>query len=127
MIRKRGKYLVLILTFIITISITNAITDTLPQDTNLQIVGFSKKISPAERHGIFINESEFYKNKKRTFEVGLPSNSFTPEPRKDLSSINHFKSLNRKWPYHAAVINILDIVRRITVRIKRDSEYLLCR
>lgn len=64
MIKKRGKYLTFVTIFFITLSITNAITDVTPQATNLQIIGFSEKILPAERHGVFINESEFYKNEK---------------------------------------------------------------
>ena len=73
MFNKKRRSLLFVLVFLIVIHTTNAIVN---QSTNsLQIIGFSEKISPSERHEIFINESEFYKNKKRTFEVGLPSHS----------------------------------------------------
>ena len=73
---------------------TNAITNFIPNTTSLQIVGLSDKISPQNIHYTYINASEFYKDKKRTYEVGLPSHSFVPQPRKSFDSINYFKSLN---------------------------------
>lgn len=67
------------------------------------------KIDESGRHLIYINESEFYKDKKRTYEVGLPSHSFVPEPRKGENSTNYFKSLDFSDDYIYVIMQFEDL------------------
>ena len=94
MFNKNRCLLIFIVAFLMILHTVSAVVNFIQGNTSLQIMGLSEKISLQDRHLIFINESEFYKDKKRTFEVGLPSNSFVPQPRKGLDTINYFKSLN---------------------------------
>ena len=86
--------LYILVVFLIIIPITKATVDIATNMNNLAISGFSEKIKPEERHLIYINESEFYKNRTRSFSACYGFECFTPRLRKGQDSINYFKSLN---------------------------------
>ncbi len=68
------KYLAIIIVIILTsINIVIATQNIISNPNSLQIIGFSEKIPAKNINFTYINESEFYKDKKRTFEVGLPA------------------------------------------------------
>jgi len=54
----------------------------------------AEKINESGRHLIYINESEFYKNRTRSWSACYGFECFTPAERRGQASIDYFKSLN---------------------------------
>ncbi|MBI3027370.1 hypothetical protein HYY70_04600 [Candidatus Woesearchaeota archaeon] len=54
----------------------------------------AEKINESGRHLTYINETEFYKNKTRSFSACYGFECFTPTERRGQASIDYFKSLN---------------------------------
>ena len=53
-----------------------------------------EKIDESQRHGVYINESEFYKDRVRSWSACYGFECFTPAERRGQASIDYFKSLN---------------------------------
>lgn len=66
--------IVLLLLFILTVNSQSDVSSVSKRTYNL-----SHRIQPWERNGVQINESEFYKDRKRTFEVYTPGKTFNSE------------------------------------------------
>ncbi len=69
-----------------------------------EIKGFSAKFPEEDRGYIFMNESEFYKDRNRSYKAGLPGGSFIPEPLKGEALNSYFKLLNLTEDYIYAMM-----------------------
>ena len=72
-----------------------AVTDSMNSSENLlDMSGFSTKFQEEQKGYIYINESDFYKDRNRSYMTGMPSGNFAPEPLKGEELNSYFKSLN---------------------------------
>lgn len=67
------------------------------------------KINESQRHGVYINESEFYKNRTRSWSACYGFECFTLAERKGQDSINYFKSLNLTEDYIYVIMQFEDL------------------